>query len=422
MIQTGLDLCNHLHELARSHNGQNVWVRFSDVPIFLIQRFEDADYVLRLNHKNYLKNMVWFRQAIGRSRFSEDGQEWEVRRDLTQPFFVRFDRQATFALACKYARKVLPELVRASQAGQTTMDDDTLRRMAISVLIENFFGITLEQANVDITNLGHLMEYSADMALVPPGQSSQASKELQHKLTELRQQTLKDLAPFRQGKIPSSPLLDALLQADRDGKVVLEHELLTLFSAGAETTAATVGWLCYLLARYPQKQEELYQICAPYTDTADWQSISKLELIGAWISEALRLFPSSPILDRLAVQDDVIGGEPVKAGQNIMISLIGVQHDERLHPSAWELHLGDDKRPAQNRKNSGVNTAFSLGPRVCGGKNFALVELAGFLHTLVTHARFTLTSETPPRFAWKALMLREGGQPVHVAMREGVSL
>lgn len=421
-ISSGSNLCNRLYALAEEQNGQNTWFNLNGIPSFIIQDLDDADYVLRLNAKNYHKNMKWFRQILGQSRFTEDGKAWEARHKLTQPFLTKFDRERTCKLACFYAKETLDTLIQNSQIGNTNIGDDIFRHMTISILIHNFFGISLKDAQISTQSLEQLMTHAAEYAFVPSGEVEQRiPKELHQRLYELRRQVLIDLAPFRQGKIPSSPLLDALLYADKHDNIILEHELLTFFAAGAETTAATVGWLCYLLAKHPQEQENLFQQCRSLTNENSWEKISQISLVGAWISETLRLYPASPLLNRIAVNDDTIGSETIPAGSNVMISLIGVQHNRQLHTNPWALNLGTPEHPAQNQKNSGVNTAFSSGPRVCGGKHFALVELAGILHTFITHARFELTSLTPPVFSWKSLLVREGGQPVRVIPREGIT-
>ncbi len=85
MNYASTDICNVLYALAKSHNGKNVWLTLNEVPTLVIQTKHDADYVLRRNYVNYEKNMAWFRQALGSSRFFENGQLWKNHKKLTQP-------------------------------------------------------------------------------------------------------------------------------------------------------------------------------------------------------------------------------------------------------------------------------------------------------------------------------------------------
>ncbi|QDK84044.1 cytochrome P450 [Citrobacter amalonaticus] len=46
-------------------------------------------------------------------------------------------------------------------------------------------------------------------------------------------------------------------------------------------------------------------------------------------------------------------------------------------------------------KNSALNLAFSRGPRICGGKGFALIEMASLVYIFLKYACFSLTSDSP---------------------------
>jgi cytochrome P450 len=422
------DICNELYQLARDCNGTNVALALSGVPVLLIQRHEEADYVLRHNATNYDKNMAWFRQALGASRFSEDGEAWRVRREITHAHFTHFDRDLTCRSARQHARHAIARMCDDSAGGAPTLDDDIPRHLAASVLVETFLGATYEDAGIDMGRIAALMEYGSAFAFVPPGANRQDLSAGLRELLGLRRQVLKDMLNVRDGGLPPSPLLKALLAADADPRsnVVLEHELVTFFAAGAETSAAALGWALYLLARYPQVQSQLRETAGELgLDSADWgwAELSRFDALADFLSETLRLFPPTPIVSRVARDNDQIGDQAVNAGEKVIISFIGVQHDARLRASPWELQLPGEKRTG---KGGGTATAFSAGPRVCGGKQFAMVELMAALLECLLSATFTLTSDAPPRYHWKSQMLREGGQPVRVThlptSRGGLSL
>ncbi|KAB2719961.1 cytochrome P450 [Brucella intermedia] len=406
-------ICGYLYELARERNGENITTEFNGVNVLIVQRLEDADHILRLNANNYRKNMAWFRQALGASRFSEDGYAWEIRRQLTQSYFNRFDRENTFRISTDYAEKAIQELVVHSQ-NEASIDESALRRMTASVLIDNFFGIKLDDTGIDLAVLAELMAIGSDYSFVPEGKTSTLYRDRLGGLPALRREILRQLGYFRSSDVPRAPLLEGLLEADRRGKdrVVLEHELMTFMAAGAETSAATMGWACYLLALYPEVQEALRAAARAFWhgDHTDWQTLSKLKPLSRFISEALRLYPPTPIVARYAIDTDKLGTTHVSPGQNIMVSFIGVQLDRRFRADPWALDMDD----LSAKKVTGETMAFSIGPRICGGKQFALLELMTFLSVFLNCARFELTSNKPPSYFWKSQMLRDGGQPVRV--------
>jgi cytochrome P450 len=406
------DICNRLYALARECNGQNVELTLNDVSILLVQDLDDADRILRADAGHYAKNLSWLRQTLGPSRFSENGERWRVRRDLTQPHFNHFDRVQVTQTSRRCANRTLAALAADSAAGRRALDDDKLRRLTLSVLLESFFGISLEASGIDPAILAELMELGAEYSFVPPGKTIELYHERLQRLPALRRRLLEDFRVFRDGTVPDTPLLRSLLAADRDpgNDIVLEQELVTFFAAGAEATAAALGWACQLLAAHPSAQQRLRTAVASDGDSDEHRGCE--EALERFISETLRLYPTSPISSRVALTDTRLGQRAIAAGQNVMISWIGVQHDARRVPDPWRMRLdrsGDDRR-------LGSRTAFSLGPRMCGGKQFALVEMAAILREFLRSARFTLLDDAPPRFHWRSQLLREGGQPVLVEL------
>lgn len=406
-------ICAQLYDFARTHNGKNISTTLNGVDVRIIQRHEDADHILRLNATNYRKNMAWFRLVFGPSRFSEDGHAWQIRRDLTQFYFNKFDREKTFQLARHYATQAVAALTEEGSASDR-IDDATLRTMTASVLVDNFFDIKLNATGIDLSVLATFMEAGSDYSFVPQGKTTDLYRSRLQQLPELRRKVLHQLGYFRSADLPHSPLLQDLLAADQRNtdRVVLEHELMTFMAAGAETSAATMSWACYLLALYPDIQDQLRGLSQEFwhSPQPSWKSLSSVTPLARFISEALRLFPPTPIVARYAIEEDQLSDNPVQAGQNIMVSFIGIQHDKRLRDDPWLPKITDTRAQVA----SGDTMAFSIGPRVCGGKQFALLEMITFLSIFLTRARFELTSDEPTAYLWKSQMLRLGGQPVRV--------
>ena len=413
------EICGQLYELAKNENGRNVELTLNEVSVLLIQNREDADYVLRRNVGNYRKNMSWFRKVLGASRFSEDGKEWEARRDLTQPYLNKFDRQQTFALSATYARQALAKMIAHSQAGAQTIDDRVLREMTASVLVENFFGIRFSETGVDLGLLAELIEFGSEYAFVPAGKTKDLYQDRLAALPELRRRVLANLSIFRSGKLPANPMLEGMLAADADpsSSFVFEHELITFLAAGAESSAATMSWVCHVLATNLALQEKLRREAQAFwaSGDANWARLSGMPSFSALIDETLRIFPPTPLIARLSNGADQIGTHAILQDQNVLISFVGIQNDTQLRANPWvvDLEKGIEKG-GDKGGDKGGETAFGFGPRICGGKQFALVELMSFLSVFLAQARFESTSSAEPVFHWKAQMLRQGGQAVRV--------
>ena len=407
------DFCNLLYRLADEHSGEDLPLVLEDVPILLIQDRESAQRVLRTDAAKYEKNMPWFRQALGPSRMTENGDEWRLRQRLSQTHFAKFDRQETFVRCTLHAHGTLRQLVAKSAAGDSAIDDAILREMAAAVMLESFFGRSPEEAGVGVADIAKMIAFGSEYAFVPNDSSHRFDPKLLRAFLSVRARVLDDLSSFREGEVAEDSLLAQLRKMDaaEGNGFVLEHELTLFFAAGAETTAASMGWACWLLSRHPDIQEELRAEVEAFwaTGNPDWNHLSELPKLENFVSEVLRIFPATPVIGRKAVAEDRLGKFDVKAGDQILVSLVGLQHDTRVHPEPWKVDIH-----ARGPGGAGHSLSFGVGARVCGGARFASVEMMSFLSIFLKDARFEAVHDGPPLFRWQSQLLHEGGQPVKV--------
>ena len=66
---------------------------------------------------------------------------------------------------------------------------------------------------------------------------------------------------------------------------------MIFFLAGHETSAAALSWALYLLARYPQFQDQVAQEAAHLTGSEDFAAIRNLPFTRDVFRETLRLYP-----------------------------------------------------------------------------------------------------------------------------------
>lgn len=185
-----------------------------------------------------------------------------------------------------------------------------------------------------------------------------------------------------------SDLLGLLVAAGLpDGAV--RDELVTMVVAGHETVASALTWTLLLLAQHPQEQDRLREELRD-AGSAD---MAALPFTVAVIHEALRLYPPGWVISRRAREPDVLSGHPVPSGTLAIIS------PWLLHrrPSSWP----DALRFAPERFLDAATTAradyipFGLGPRLCIGRDFALMELTVVLAELLREHRVALALGQP---------------------------
>lgn len=189
-------------------------------------------------------------------------------------------------------------------------------------------------------------------------------------------------------------LLDLMLKAKdpETGEAMTDAELrdqsATMLAAGFETTAGAMFWTLYLLARDRVAQDQIRQEVL-----SDPPSRSIAEAGRRWprlrraVLEALRLYPSAPLLFRVAMQPDRLANVEVPKGA-IVIVAPWIIHRHKLYWDRPDV-FAPERFEGREREYlaGGAYLPFGAGPRICIGASFALTEasivLAGVLSRFV---------------------------------------
>nr|XP_016512365.1 PREDICTED: cytochrome P450 714A1-like [Nicotiana tabacum] len=189
-----------------------------------------------------------------------------------------------------------------------------------------------------------------------------------------------------------------------------------IYFAGHESTAVAASWCLMLLALHPEWQsrirDEMAQICPD--GVLDAESVSKMKMVTMVIQEVMRLYPPAAFVSREALKDTQIGHIVVPKGVCLW-TLIPTLHRD---PEIWGRDANEFK---PDRFENGVSGAcklpqvyipFGLGPRLCLGKNFAMVELKIVISLIISKFRFSLSPKYKHSPAYR--MIVEPGQGVHI--------
>jgi cytochrome P450 len=215
-----------------------------------------------------------------------------------------------------------------------------------------------------------------------------------------------------------------LRAADAEGGLderEVRDELVTLVIAGHETVASCLTWALLLLARHPDVQDRLAAELAGLPDgrRPGWGDLGALPYARAVVDEALRLYPPAWVVTRRALEDDVVDGVAVPAGTLVLLS------PWLLHrrPESWpdplrfdpERFLGTDASRGAPR---GDYVPFGAGPRLCIGRDVALVQAVLVLATLLRGRRVERPDDGVPVHVDALVTLRpRGGLPLRLVPR-----
>ena len=194
---------------------------------------------------------------------------------------------------------------------------------------------------------------------------------------------------------PPRDLFDALACA-RDpetGRGFGDQELLdqiaTFLIAGHETTALALFWSAYLLALAPEIQERAAREAAGRPFDPQRAREAEPPLLRAVVDEALRLYPPAFTIVREAKEPDEVAGIRLAPGDLVVVAPWVLHRHRRL----WvEPDRFDPRRflPGAPPVDRFAYLPFGIGPRVCIGAQFALVEATTVLARLLARHRIEL--------------------------------
>ncbi|MGW4800961.1 cytochrome P450 [Nonomuraea sp. NPDC004297] len=231
------------------------------------------------------------------------------------------------------------------------------------------------------------------------------------------------VAQYRGSGEGRDDLLSRLVGATSgDGRRLTDREIrdqvMSLLSAGIETTATLLTWTCHVLARNDEvaanlraEVDRVASGCPPA-----FADLAGLRYTKAVLTEALRLYPPTWILSRQAIRETGLGGYAVPDGGVILISPFALHRDPGLfpdpgafRPERWLSHDGT-ARPRQSL------LAFGGGRRRCLGELFGLTEATLALAAVVSRWDLRPVRREPPRTVPRMLLVPEP-QPLLVRER-----
>jgi cytochrome P450 len=205
--------------------------------------------------------------------------------------------------------------------------------------------------------------------------------------------------------------LEAMISAQELERRYSEEELfgnaLTMLLAGEDTTAITLAWTTWFLARHPDVQERLAaearELLGDEAFPPSDETTSQFGYGDAVLREAMRLKPAAVAIFVEAIQEAVVGDVRIPPGARLML----LTRHAATQDSSFSLAQTFDPARWLAGDNGAHDTksflAFGAGPRFCPGRNLAFLEAKTALAMLARNFEITLDRAAPPvkeRFAF----------------------
>jgi cytochrome P450 len=360
----------------------------------------DADEVRKLlvrQHGKYVKGPGFERvkMLLGNGLIVSDGDTWRRSRTMIQPAFSRQNVHRLIDLMAECAERRATHWRQVANGGGTLNITQEMSDFALELILRTIFGPDYEQSIVRDGNNPFAFlsrDSTRDLRVVM-------------QLRELRELLLQIIAARRESTSASYyDFLSIYLTAtDKQGKQFsndeLLDELMTLIVAGYETSAGTLNWAWYLLAKHPDAEQKLLAEALRLVGTGgapDQQALADMVYCQQLLEETLRLYPPVWLFTRRADEDDQLTHYDVPAGTDIYLSpyVLHRTHEYWPEPDIFRPErFADD---SQRKKGDRPYFPFSLGPRRCLGEYFSFLEMKVHLGLLIQKFHMTLATDEEP--------------------------
>jgi cytochrome P450 len=344
---------------------------------------------------------------LGNSVFVTNGEEWKRQRRIIDPAFEGGRLRDTF-----------PAMVAAGQGAVARMPEGIVEveeiasHAAADVIFRTLFSIPIEhevasrvfhefrayQRTQPILNLAAFLPLPRWFPRFHRRATKRSAAVIRGLIAGLCQARAAGIAA---GTAPDDLATKIMTTRDpQSGELFTTGEMVDqvaiFFLAGHETSASALGWALYLLALFPEVQEQAAAEAAGLGDAPEFGAVSRLKLTRDVFRETLRLYPPVPMMVRQNRCPVHFRERRIAPGAQIVLSPWHLHRHERI----WE--RPDDFDPGRWQTEAGRACArdayipFSAGPRVCTGAGFAMIEGPLLLAMLLRRFRFERLEDPVP--------------------------
>ena len=377
----------------RTH-GDLVLVYLGGLRTYFVTSPELTNEVLVTASAKFRKGAMFdkFRPFVGNGLVNSEGALHLRQRRLVQPAFHR-DRIAHYTETMRAAALSLSESWRPGEIREINED---MQALAVTITGEALFGTELGRPAIEEArrSIPVVIRHGMIRALSPELVGRllvRGNRRFELAVTRMRAVVHDVIEGWRAEGRDRGDLLSMLLMArDEDGAAMTDEqaydEVVTLLSAGIETSALALAWVFHEIARHPEVERRVHEEVDRLGEEADYANLPYTRQV---ITETLRMYPIW-ILMRRTLEPVELGGVEIPAGAEVTVSPHALHHDPRNFADPTRF---DPDRWAPERARDvprGAFVPFGAGNRMCVGNSFALLEMAVTVATIARRWRLTL--------------------------------
>jgi len=364
---------------------------------------------------------------LGEGLLLSEGETWETQREIANPAFA-MSRLAGFDdRIVGYAESML----EGWEDGEELDVEVAMTDVTLEVIVDLMLGTELPEERVEtirecLDPLGAQFEPDPVSFATPEWVPMPGDREYRRAVETLDGVVEEIVAERRgtEGTEANGPmdLLSALLRAQSRGEQTdtqLRDEVVTMLLAGHDTTALTLSYTWYLLAKHPQARSRIHDEIDSVLggDSATMDDVREFEYLEWVIDEAMRLYPPVYTIFREPTTDVELSGYAIPEGSALMLPQWAVHRSPRFwdDPDSFEPERWRRERVSERPRFAYF--PFGGGPRHCIGKHLAKLEAQLILATVASQYELDDAREGPLEFRPSLTMHPKDGMPMRVRER-----
>ncbi|MFC0111778.1 cytochrome P450 [Kibdelosporangium aridum] len=384
--------------------GDLVKIYLGPIPAYFVTSPKLTRQILTTDSASFRKGAMFdkFRPFVGNGLVTSNGAFHLRQRRLIQPAFHR-DRIADYA---QTMQKTVDEFTGSWQPGQVREVNDDMQQLAMTIVGRALFATELGRSAIDQAreSLPIVVSHGMKRALAPAFLGKlflRGNRRFDRAVSDMRTVVNDVIADWRATGTDQGDLLSMLLMArDDSGKGMTDQEVydevVTLLSAGIETSALALAWLFHEIGRHPEVEQRLHdevdEVLAGRP--VGIEDLPRLTYTQQVINEVLRMYPIWILMRRTTLPVE-LDGTQLPADTEVTISPHALHFDPRSFPDP---HRFDPGRWSPERAKDipdGAFIPFSAGNRKCIGYTFAQTEMAITLATIAARWRLKPLPDKP---------------------------
>ncbi|XP_050425557.1 cytochrome P450 4C1-like isoform X2 [Adelges cooleyi] len=403
-------------------------------PIIIIQSPEAVQAIIsrknKHNEKGYIYNSL--RPLLGEGLITNKDAKWHMHRKLITPTFHFAILKSFVEVFTNRTRQFIEDLKHLVKDQDPTNDffdiSPHTRALTMDFICETAMGIPLDDDTENdrwkIVNAIHRLEDIATYRTIRPllwpnwifkytqkGKEEIIYKTVLHAFTndliKQRRRILKDqLNEECYGELETKGnkkaiFMDLLIETSKNGECLsdddIRDEVNTFVFAGQNTTQLAINYCLYLLGHNQAVQNKVYEELLNIFGDSDrdptMEDLKDMRYLENCIKEALRLYPSVPLISRKLTEDEHFGTYVLPKGIDTFILPYILHRDPKQFPNPESFNPDNFLPENSKHRHPYAYIPFSAGPRNCIGKKFAVLAEKTVISAVVRN--FVVVSKDP---------------------------